>query len=204
MKRLRIIEMAALLSMLIFIGSCSKEVNEVDDRVGSKILAVKDSRGSNQKTSALTAIGVGYNIYQELLIDKIPWVSGGDADVYSRSGRSTKITINIDNLRVADDGSGVTIHVLYQITEPVSNYTCLRIDSDYFIPCTRKIMAVLPVYDFIMNNYSYSGQNWNWNIMNGSGCIATTVSFKFDGPGNDDNGNAQLKLFINIPVLVES
>lgn len=204
MKLVSILRSTAFLALLFFVGSCSKEIDEVENQKTNEQLAVSGSEIPIPISAESAAIGMGYTIYKTIEFDKVPWVGGGDADVYSRPGRFTRITINVDNLRVASDGSGVTIHILYSITESLSNYTHLQINTDYFIPCPKKIVAVLPHNNFVMNNYDYYGKDWSWHYMYGTGCLANPAVFKFDGAENDNNGNAQLKLYIQVPVLVEN
>lgn len=145
-----------------------------------------------------------------------PWQTGsvprdsdsmGDADVYTQPDRSTQVTIRASDLRPSADGRKIYATVLYLVEELHSDYTKLRFEEDVEIPVPYnwKVLRVLKVSDYSLQT-TIRGRHHEWipdrrNIANS--CVSRS-EYKIDGVGDDDHGNAALKLTFRFPVEVEA
>ncbi|MBK1988825.1 hypothetical protein A0J48_014980 [Sphaerospermopsis aphanizomenoides BCCUSP55] len=141
-------------------------------------------------------------------IPSVPWIGGGDPDVYTKPGRKTRMILEANNLRVREDGKALLIHIAYDVKEMRSNYTHLRYEGDVTIPVPldwkAKVLKFADVEDFYLQT-SFVGENHQWNeiIMNVPNSVIQSARARIDGHGNDDQGNASLQVTFKIPVLVE-
>lgn len=58
--------------------------------------------------------------------NRLEWVGGGDADIYSKPGRRTRVTLEVSNIRPAENDESVLVDVFYSVKEMRKNYTFLR------------------------------------------------------------------------------
>ena len=123
-------------------------------------------------------------------------IGPGDADVFTKKGRTTNVSFKANNIRVSEDGKSIVISVSYKISEGRKDYTNLEWVGDVYIPLEyeSKIIKVVDTSDFSWEG-SFQGENHNWNQINvntPNSCI-TDLSLKIDGKGDDDTGNAGVK-----------
>jgi hypothetical protein len=166
--------------------------------------------------AAITALALGtlsgtaeaQSVFTELTpsfyMTNIFHVSGGDADVYSKSGRYTDVIVSTGFPTIYSDGLVGSILLTYEVREVASNYTVLRrSETVWFAP---------PDGYRMVNNYfrqptalsrRYSGQDHNWHdesaATSGRSYIKI-LNVRFDGPGRDDQGNAAMSGRLSIPV----
>ncbi|NOU17697.1 MAG: hypothetical protein HOO91_09070 [Bacteroidales bacterium] len=201
MKRLIIIKAMALLSVLLLIGSCSKDIQENNDQVSNNQQKIESSSYKFTPADPKGQLKTSGAIMGLLEINQVPWFSGGDADIYSRPGRYTKFYVEASNIRIVNDGFGVMLHIVYRVNEPVPNYTCLKSEFDFIIPVTQRVLAISPVSSLYFNGNIYD-QYWGWTYFTTT-TVAPELWVKVDGRGNDNTGNAQLEMTIYIPVTFE-
>jgi hypothetical protein len=141
-------------------------------------------------------------------IPSVPWIGGGDPDVYAKPGRRTGLIIQVNNLRITEDGKGLTAHLVYDVREMRADYTNLRYEGDVNIPVpydwNARVLQFADVTDFDVQTVIV-GENHQWNeiAFNTVNSCVQSVRARFDGKGRDDQGNAALQLTFRIPVLVE-
>ena len=141
-------------------------------------------------------------------IPSVPWVGGGDPDVFTQPGRRTQLTIQVNDLRITEDGRALTAHIVYNVLEMRPDNTNLRYEGDVPIPIpldwNAKALQITDVTDFDLTTV-FVGQNHQWNEIqfNLVNSCLQSVRARFDAKGRDDQGNAALELTFRIPVLVE-
>ena len=141
-------------------------------------------------------------------IPSVPWIGGGDPDVYTKSGRQTRLMIQVNNLRVTEEGKALTAHLVYDVLEMHSNNTNLRYEGDVEIPVpydwNAKVLQIADVTDVDVQTV-IAGENHQWNdiTVNTVNSCVQSLRARLDGEGRDDQGNAALQLTFRIPVLVE-
>jgi hypothetical protein len=141
-------------------------------------------------------------------VPSVPWIGGGDPDVFSKPGRRTRMILEANSLRVREDGKALLVHIAYDVMEMRSNNTHLRYEGDVSIPVpldwNAKVLQFADVADFYLQT-TFVGQNHMWNEINinqPNSCIQSARA-KVDGPGDDNQGNAALQVTFRVPVLVD-
>jgi hypothetical protein len=141
-------------------------------------------------------------------ITQIPWVAGGDPDVYTKPGRKTHIHITVDQLRLSEDGRSILAHVLYEVREGRSDWTVLKFEQSdaqiapvpYDYP---KVLEIVDTTDFDMQ-VTHTGQyHTPFNFSNEANSCVSSGSYSIDGKGDDNLGNANVAFNIRIWVMVE-
>jgi hypothetical protein len=133
---------------------------------------------------------------------KMEDVGPGDADVCTKSGRHTTVKINVTKPAVELQAHRLRVHVVYDVIEGRKDYTHLQMSSDILIPLPSdwKNVSVKGVADFNARTVIY-GKNHRWNSFNvNSVNWIQTLEAKIDGPGDDNEGNAGLRISFAIPV----
>lgn len=146
-------------------------------------------------------------IRQEIKFTDVPRKGGGDADVNSKKGRQTDVSVKTSNL--VNHGNHLTIDVTYTIRERAKNYTHLERSETVTLPAPSGSCIVTFGTNKINANYynPFFGEDHNWynisNAKNINNSYFEALSIRFDGKGNDDTGNAQLDGTIAIPVKLK-
>jgi hypothetical protein len=134
----------------------------------------------------------------------VPWVGGGDADVYTKSGRYTDVLVQTGQPYVYPGGLSGYIAVSYEVREGASNYTMLRRTDivPFYAPPGYRIVNIginrRPAY----LSQRFYDEDHIWHDMSSAtvGTYLQRLSIKFDGSGRDDQGNAALAAEIWIGV----
>lgn len=155
---------------------------------------------SNQFTMYLTA---------PVVIPRLQHVGGGDSDVFTKGGRWTGVSVVTLRPQVPATLDSVSIIIQYDVRERRKNHTHLsgtttvrfHADSGY------RILQVGPGGVDAHYYEEWPGQNHQWNDISHAPGIAgsyfRTLDIRFDGEGDDDQGNAGLRGLMEVPVTVE-
>jgi hypothetical protein len=141
------------------------------------------------------------------VMQSVPWVGGGDADITFESDRFTDVSVQTGSPYVYPDGLSGYIPVLYEIKEVASNYAVLtvlrRVDIVRFYPPPGyRIVSTginrVPAYFY----HRYSSQDIFWHTESAAveGTYLQSLYIRFNGWGRDDQGNATLEAEIWIGV----
>jgi hypothetical protein len=143
-----------------------------------------------------------FNLTHYYSTGPVPRYSGGDADVYSKTGRFTDVAVITHGPHIEPDGKSLNIGVEYVVQEGVSNYTRLRKLEwvTLYAPQTWRIARVLPTKTPVYWFRRYYGEDHFWHDELQAGTHFAYFSTRFDGPGRDDRGNAGMVAQIEIPV----
>ena len=138
---------------------------------------------------------------------RLSWIAGGDADVYTKPGRSTRVSLIADNVRPADDWQSLLVDVEYTVTEMRQNNTMLQWRGTARLPLPAEArnsrMQVLDVrgYD---RSWIVRGQQHEQLEVPGAGtAVIRSGLYRIDGPGNDQT-NAQIDLSLEVPIRYET
>lgn len=129
--------------------------------------------------------------------------TGGDKDIFSKSGRRTNVTLKVHHLRISDDGLAWLADVYYQVKEGRKDYTSF----DF----TETVRCAIPEdakkgKSFITNVRDYD-RSWavfgeNHEVMDvpyiESTPIAEGSNYRIDGKGNDE-GTVFVDLNLSVP-----
>lgn len=143
-----------------------------------------------------------------LQVSVIPYFSGGDTEVNTRPGRTTTVRLNADRVRVSNDKRYVFVRVDFHIIENASNHTHLRYFTDFRIPLPHgwrnKELSIGGNARELDVNLSIQGKRHDWIEIpiNDEDTIVQDARIKIDGPGNNDDENAELELWFYIPMNV--
>ena len=144
-----------------------------------------------------------------IAIPRLVHVGGGDADVYAKSGRSTHVSVVTLNPTVHSNRTTVGITTVYEVREGRSNYTHLRGETTVSVQAETglRILQIGPGGRNANFNESFGGEDHDWHDISSrpgiSGSYLKNLSIRFDGKGDDDRGNAQLRGIVEVPVTVE-
>ena len=134
---------------------------------------------------------------------RLAWIGGGDPDVYTKPGRSTRVSLRADNIRPADDWRAVLVDVQYTVTEMRSNDTMLQWRGTARLPIPADAlphrMQVMDVrgYD---RSWIVRGQQHDYLEVPGAGSdVIRGGTYRIDGKG-DDQTNAQIDLQLQVPI----
>ena len=129
-------------------------------------------------------------------------VGPGDADVHTKSNRTTTVKLNLTAPVVEQQAKRLKIHVVYDVIEGRSDFTHLQMATDILIPLPADwgSVRILGAADFPADMVIV-GKNHQWNPVD-----VSTVNWiqrlhvKVDGPGDDASGNAGLSVNFVIPL----
>lgn len=137
---------------------------------------------------------------------RIPSMGPGDADVYTKKGRGTHILVETQEPQFTSDKLYVQIPLTYEIREMKNADTTLKLTETVKISVPHHLRNKNLTLDNIQAEpYHYSaemrGQNHRFNALphQPNSCIYEGF-YRFDGPGEDDKGNAALMLSFRIPI----
>jgi hypothetical protein len=142
----------------------------------------------------------------DLYMQSVPWVGGGDADVYTKSGRYTNVFLSAGLAAVSPDGLSAYFSVTYAVQELAPNHTRLQRSDlvSVYAPPGYRIVRVLNTYSGDPGGFfgSYYGQDHNAHDESAAvaGTYFRSLVVRFDGPGRDDQGNAAMVARLAVPV----
>jgi hypothetical protein len=135
---------------------------------------------------------------------RLEWAGGGDADVFTKGGRTTRVTLIADNIRPADDWRSVLVDIFYSVLEMRSNNTFLRWRGTAELPvptnAQRRRMRLMNVRNYNMI-WDVRGEVHDMDEVPqiAGTAIAPGSLYRIDGPG-DDQTNAEIDLQLRVPV----
>jgi len=164
------------------------------------VLALGTLSGTAQAQSVFT------DLPTDLVMSTVPWVGGGDADVYTKSGRATDVSVGAGLAYVYPDGLSGYFGVTYSVEEVASDYTRLQRQDlvRFYAPAGYRIVRVLNPYSNDPGGFfrRYFGEDHNAHDESAAvaGTYFRSLVVRFDGPGRDDQGNAAMVARFAIPV----
>ena len=159
--------------------------------LASIVFAVSQLQTAN---TALASETQSY-VYMDVSIPKAPWVSGGDADVCTKKNRTTTYSVTISQLQISNGVvSGI---VTYEVKEAQGDQTGLEGQKPFRIAASgwTSIAARARSLDGTLR-----GKNHNWNRVATGNSYFEDLHVRVDGGGDDDEGNAQMRGRLAIPV----
>ena len=129
-------------------------------------------------------------------------VGPGDDEVNTKDGRHTTVKLNLTRPVVEPQASRLKVHVVYDVIEGRRDYTHLQMSEDILIPLPNDWtqVTVQGAADFNTRMVIY-GKNHRWNPVNVNTVNwMQTLEAKIDGPGDDAEGNAGLRINFAIPL----
>jgi hypothetical protein len=133
---------------------------------------------------------------------KMEDVGPGDADVCTKSGRHTTVKLNLSAPVVESNADRMKTHVVYDVIEGRKDYTHLQMSTDILIPIPKdwSNVKVTGASDF-HRKMVFCGKNHRWNSIDANSVNwIQTLEAKIDGPGDDTEGNAGLRINFAIPL----
>lgn len=138
---------------------------------------------------------------------RLEWAGGGDPDVYTKPGRTTRVTLTAHNIRPAEDWKSVLVDVYYSVLEMAHNHTFLRWRGTAELPipvdAIKGRMQLTDVRDFNKTWHVKGQVHDNLEIPDVVGTVIRAGStYRIDGRGADQT-NAQIDLHLEVPVLYD-
>jgi len=128
---------------------------------------------------------------------------GGDADIFTKPGRQTRVELSTSNMRVDDTGSKVLMDVFYSVREMRTNNTFLTWNGTAQLPIpqdARKHTIVIQDSRNYNRSWIVLGQHHDWmDLDNVEGTVVDRGQYRIDGPGSDlTNAGIQLALSVSL------
>ena len=128
---------------------------------------------------------------------------GGDADVFTKPGRQTRVELTTSNMRVDDPGNNILVDVFYSVREMRTNNTFLIWSGTAHLPIpadARKHTIVIQDTTNYNQSWIVLGQHHEWmELDNVGGTVVERGQYKIDGPGADlSNAGVQMSLRANL------
>ena len=138
---------------------------------------------------------------------RLTWAGGGDADVYTKPGRTTKVDLVVDNIRPAEDWKSILVDVFYSVKEMARNNTFLRWRGTAELPipidAQRGRIQLMDVRDFSRSWYVRGEVHDQLDVPSTTGTVIGNGSvYRIDGKG-DDQSNAQIDLHLAVPLAYD-
>jgi len=132
-------------------------------------------------------------------------IGPGDPDVNTKDGRITTVKINLTRPEAEPQATRLKVHVIYDVIEGRRDFTHLQMNRDILLglPFDWRNVVVKNAADF---NFEMvvSGKNHQWIPIDVSECNwIQSIEAKIDGPGDDNSGNAGLRIVFAIPLEFE-
>lgn len=133
---------------------------------------------------------------------KMEDVGPGDADVCTKSGRHTTVILNLSKPVVESNANRIKTHVVYDVIEGRKDYTHLQMSTDILMPIPTDWSNVkLTGASDVKTKMVFCGKNHKWNSIDvNSVNWIQKLEAKIDGPGDDTEGNAGLRINFAIPL----
>ena len=134
---------------------------------------------------------------------------GGDADVFTKPDRQTRVELNTSNLRVDDAGDTILADVFYSVREMRTNNTFLTWSGTARLPIPPEARRH-PIVIQDGRNYDQSwivlGKHHEWlELDNADGTIVERGQYRIDGPGDDlNNAGVQLSLRVGLRYFADA
>lgn len=162
---------------------------------------VVDSMGEWRPEGEQTMLWVSTIARQNYASGPLRHAGGGDADVFTKSGRRTRVELRTDNMRVDDAGTNILLDVFYSVREMASNFTLLTWSGAAVLPIPADAREHTVVIEDT-RNYSQSwmvlGKHHDWMDLEGvDGTVIERGQYRIDGPG-DDQANAGIQLVLRV------
>ena len=138
---------------------------------------------------------------------RLDWAGGGDPDVYTKPGRTTKVELVVDNIRPAEDWRSVLVDVYYSVKEMARNDTFLRWRGTAELPipidAQKGRIQLMDVRDFNKSWYVRGQVHDRIDVPNATGTVIGSGSlYRIDGKG-DDQTNAEIDLHLQVPLAYD-
>ena len=179
---------------------------------GSQNILNESIKGNSQSDSVAkekaenkVSIAEKRKLPKEVIFKKVKLFGGGDADVFTKEARETQIEISTDNLRQKE--GLLSIDINYSIMELAPNNTHLKETKTFNvkIPQGVKFVSIGNVKHLKFSG-KWNGKNHSWETIFSdkikNGTVFSSLKIKFDDDGPDDQGNAQLRGKLEIPIRV--
>lgn len=129
---------------------------------------------------------------------------GGDADVFSKPGRTTLVELKTSNVRPSDDWQNILVDVFYSVKEMRTNNTFLTWNGTAALPVpvdARKHSVRIGDTRNYNGSWHVQGQVHDWiQLTDTANSVIQSGSYRIDGKG-DDQQNAGVQLSLAVPVL---
>jgi hypothetical protein len=139
---------------------------------------------------------------QDYASGRLRLAGGGDADVFTKPGRQTRVELRTSNLRVDQAGRVILLDIFYSVREMRSNNTFLTWSGTAELPFPQAALANTIVIQDTSYNHSWIviGQHHEWlELANTGGTVIERGQYRIDGSGDDlDNAGIQLSLVVHL------
>lgn len=138
---------------------------------------------------------------------RLTLTAGGDADVNTQEGRTTRVTLIADHIDVSGDGRSILVHVRYEVVEQSRNNTALRWDGIAELP----IPVDAQRHSSSIQSVDVRDYNETWDVggqRHDAVEVPNTAGTVIFGPGStysidaqgDDETNARVELRLRVPI----
>jgi hypothetical protein len=138
---------------------------------------------------------------QDYASGQLRHAGGGDADIFTKPGRQTRVELNTNNMRVDDAGNNILVDVFYSVREMRTNNTFLTWSGTSQLPIpqdARKHTIVIRDSRNYKQSWIVLGQQHQpMPLDNVEGTIIERGQYRIDGSGDDTN-NAGIQLSMRI------
>jgi len=130
------------------------------------------------------------------------WIGGGDPDVFTKGGRYTEVKLDLTKPAFEQQAHRLKVHLVYDVIEVRRNNTHLQMNTDILIPVPADWVNVrLPGAADFKADLMIAGKNHRWNSIDVNEVDwIQTMEAKIDGPGDDTEGNAGVRINFAIPL----
>lgn len=134
-------------------------------------------------------------------------VGGGDADIYTKAGRKTRVYLAVKDIEWVEWPQGrmtLSLYTKYSVTELVTNNTSLEWSDTFRAEVPRDIYLNRTSYHPDVRAYERTwevsgNQHGEMTIPETAGTIIKSGTYRIDGDGDDyTNAYVQMKLFARI------
>ncbi len=128
---------------------------------------------------------------------------GGDADIYSQSGRQTRVELRTGNVRPDDQFKSVLVDVYYSVKEMRSNNTFLTWSGTAALPIpvdtSKYSVAIRDVRNFSGSWIVRGKVHDPLSLTNSENTVILRGEYRIDGKGDDQN-NAGFDIELAVPI----
>lgn len=135
---------------------------------------------------------------------RLKHAGGGDADIYSQSGRQTRVELRTSNIRADDQWKNILVDVFYSVKEMRTNNTFLTWSGTAALPIpidTRKYSAVIKDTRNFSGSWIVKGKVHDpLSLDRVENTVIANGTYRIDGKG-DDQYNAGFDIELAVPVM---
>jgi hypothetical protein len=131
---------------------------------------------------------------------------GGDNDVFTKDGRTTKVTLKARSIRLSDDGTAFLVDVYYEVYEVHEDHTRLVWEGTARcpIPTDQRKGSTVPtdVRDYDLSWPVNGEEHGTLPLDNTDGTCVDAGAYRIDGGGDggsDDRDVAGVELSLRVP-----